>query len=359
MRAALAFVLACASLLPTAATADDRVRTVVMGIAARRGVDDPTLPQALSRVVLGEYAKDPTRVVIGPDDLSRALEWEASRQQAGCDDNACLAEVGAALDAARIVNGTLDAVGSVYLLSLSEIDARTLEPTGRVQEEVPKDEAKLLEATRRLAIEMLRKSSASLLNSGGAFVANAGSIEIASDPNGAQILVSNNVLGATPTKIDNVAAGRHVVRLTRTDYEPVEVEVPVHPGGVTRVKAELRIVRSLAEKNIEIRNMKWREADQNNTVFGWSKVAVGAVSAGAGLVIAVGGLGDGGLATGVVVGAVGAGIIAWGATDLLNPPKRPVPEWEIERKVTVTPPKDKGEVEVKVLQEAPVSTTTR
>jgi hypothetical protein len=358
MRAALAFVLSCVFLLPTSASADDRVRTVVMGIAARRGVDDAALTQALSRVVLGEFAKDPSRVVIGPDDISRALEWEASRQQAGCDDNACLAEVGAALDAARIVNGTLDAVGSIYLLSLSEIDARTLEPTGRVQEEVPKDEAKLLDATRRLAVDLLKKSGASLASSGGTFIGNAGSIEIASDPNGAQILVSNNVLGTTPTKIDNVAPGRHVVRLTRNDYEPIEVEVPVHPGGVTKVNAELRIVRSLAEKNIEIRNVKWREADQNNTIFGWSKVGLGTVGAGAGALIALGG-GDGGFITGVVVAAVGAGIIAWGATDLLNPPKRPVPEWEIERKVTVTPPKDKGEVEVKVLQEAPVSTMTR
>jgi hypothetical protein len=360
MRAALLLMLSCTSLLPSTALAADagRLRTVVMGIAGRRGVDDAALTQALSRVVLGEYAKDPTRVVIGPDDITRVLEWEASRQQAGCDDNACLAEVGAALDAARIVNGTLDAVGNIYLLSLSEIDARTLEPSGRVQEEVPKDEAKLLDATRRLAVDLMKKSGATLASSGGTFVGNAGSIEIVSDPNGAQILVSNNVLGTTPTKIDNVAPGRHLVRLTRNDYESVEVEVPVHPGGVTKVNAELRIVRSLAEKNIEIRNTRWREADQNNTIFGWSKVAFGAVGIGAGLAVMVAGRGDG-LVPGGLIAGVGTGLAAWGAVDVLNPPKRPIPEWEIERKVTVTPPKDKGEVEVKVLQEAPASTMTR
>ena len=360
MRHALLFALLLSTLLSgEALAADGRVRTVVMGIAARRGVDDATLTAALSRVVLGEYAKDPMRVVIGPDDISRVLEWEASKQQAGCDDNACLAEVGAALDASRIVNGTLDAVGSIYLLSLSEIDARTLEPMGRVQEEVVKDEAKLFDATRRLSLELVKKAASNLasLPSTGPFTGNAGSIEIVSDPGGAQILVSNNVVGTTPTKIDNVTPGRHVVRLTRNDYEPVEVEVPVHPGGTTKVKAELRIMRALAEQNIEIRNGKWREADQNNRIFGWSKVGLGTVGASAGALVAFGG--DGGFITGIVVAGVGAALIAWGATDLLNPPKRPTPEWEFERKVTVTPPKDKGDVEVRVLQETPASTTTR
>jgi hypothetical protein len=124
------------------------------------------------------------------------------------------------------------------------------------------------------------------------------------------------------------------------------------------VNAELRIIRSLAERNIEVRTTRWREVDQNNTIFGWSKIALGTVGAGAGALVALGDAG-GGLIAGVVVAAVGGGLIAWGATDLLNPPKRPIPEWELERKVTVTPPKDKGEVEVKVLQEAPASTMTR
>jgi hypothetical protein len=363
MLSRVAFILTAsivASLFHAApAVADDgRMRTVVMGIAARRGVDDKTLVAALSSVVLSTYAKDGVRIVIGPEDITRALEWEASRQQAGCDDSACLAEVGAAMDAARIVNGTLDAVGNVYLLSLSEIDAKTLEPVGRVQREVEKDEAALLDATRELAGELLRQSGTSLsgIANSGPFSGNAGSIEIASDPNGAKIIVGNAVVGETPTKIDNIRPGRHMVRLTRNDYESVEFEVPVHAGGSTRVKAELMLLRSIAEKNIEVRNARWRDDDQFNQIAGWSKIGVGTVGAliGAALILpAIGGDGggDGAVITGLVVGAAGAGILAWGVIDLSTPPARPVPEWEIERKVTVTPPKEKGEAEVRVLQD--------
>jgi len=116
------------------------------------------------------------------------------------------------------------------------------------------------------------------------------------------------------------------------------------------VKAELRLQRSIAEKNIEIRNARWREDDQWNQIGGWTKVGVGAVVTVVGAGIAVGGLRDG-LIPGIAVGAVGAGVIAWGIVDLTNPPERPLPEWEIERKVTITPPKGKGDAEVKMLQD--------
>jgi len=362
MRVALLFALLLGTVTPTLAQtgSDSRLRTVVLGIAGRRGVEDRTLVAALSSVVIGVYGNDPTRLVIGPDDISRALEWEASKQQAGCDNSACLAEVGAALDAARIVTGTVDAVGEVFILSLTEIDARTLEPVARGQEEVTKNEAALLDATKRLATDVLRKSASLAGNTtGGAFAANAGGIEIASDPGGAQILVSNNVVGSTPTRIDNVAPGRHMVRLTRPDYETVEFEVPVHAGGTTQVKAELRLMRKIAEQNIEIRNARWRDEDQWNQIGGWTKVGIGVVGVGAGLGIMASGAGDGGLVGGLLVGAAGAGVIAWGAGGLLTPPPRPIPEWELERKVTVTPPKDKGDIEVKVLQEGRAPNATR
>ena len=355
MRVALFIALVLGTVTPAVAqhSTDSRLRTVVLGIAGRRGVDDRALVAALSSVVIGVYGNDPTRVVIGPDDISRALEWEASRQQAGCDNSACLAEVGAALDAARIVTGTVDAVGDVYLLSLTEIDARSLEPVARGQQEVERTESALLDATRRLVTELLKKSATlSTYSTGGSFAANAGGIDIASDPGGAQILVSNNVVGTTPTRIDNISPGRHIVRLTRPDYETVEFEVPVHAGGTTQVKAELRLMRKIAEQNIEVRNARWRDEDQWNQIGGWAKIGVGVVGVGAGVALIASGTGNGGLVGGLLVGSAGAGMIAWGAGGLLSPPLRPIPEWELERKITVTPPKEKGDVEVKVLQHA-------
>lgn len=350
----------------SAAPHDDRLRTVVMGIAPRRGVTDPDLAHALSDVVLGAYAGDARRIVIGPDDIRRALEWEASRQQAGCNDSACLAEVGAALNANRIVSGTLDALGDGYLVTLAEIDAQTLEPVARAQEEVKKDEAELVRATRRLTEQLLSRAQSQKATTAAAmFSGSSGSIELNTDPRGANVLVGGQPVGTTPTRIDNVAAGRHQVRITRDDYETIDIDIPVHAGGTTKVNAELRILRAIAEQNLAARQAKWRDSNQWNQIGGWTKAGVGVVVGGAGALWAVSSLTNGGgpfggdTLTAVVVTAGGAGLVAWGVVDLLNPPKPPVAEWELDRKVTVTPPKGSGDAEVKLIQEAPKQQSER
>ncbi len=343
---------------------DRRLRTVVMGIVPRHGVTDVNLAHALSDVVLGAYAADPQRVVIGPDDIRRVLEWEASRQQAGCNDSACLAEVGAALNANRIVSGTLDALGDGYMLTLAEIDAQSLEPIARAQEEVPKSETELVRATRRLAEQLRARAQLQPSTTAAAlFSGSSGSIELNTDPRGALVLVGGQSVGTTPTRIDNVAAGRHRVRITRDDYETIDVDIPVHPGGTTMVTAELRILRAIAEQNLVARQAKWRDTDQMNLIAGWTKVGAGVVVGGAGAALAVGSISSGAspfsgdvLGPVLVVG-IGAGLIGWGSIDLLNPPKQPVAEWDLERKVTVTPPKGTGDVEVKRLQEAAAAST--
>ena len=357
--ALVVIVSASDALAQAAAPADDRLRTVIMGIAPRRGVKDADLGHALSDVVLGVYSGDARRIVIGPEDLRRALEWEASRQQAGCDDSKCLAEVGAALDAARIVSGTLDLVGDTYLLTLAEIDAQSLEPVARVQDELKKDEGELVKATKRLSLDLLQKAAAQKATvAAAAFAGSSGSIEFTTDPRGATIFVGGQPVGTTPTRIENVAVGRHAVRLTRDDYETVDVDVPVAAGGTTRVDAQLRILRQIAEANLEVRQNKWRDADQWNQIVGWSKAGGGVVVGGLGVAYAgasaTSSNAGGAVVTGLVVGAVGAAFVAWGAVDLLNPPPAPIPEWEIERKVTVTPPKGTGDAEVKMIQEAKV-----
>lgn len=349
----LALCFSEVGLAQTAAPVDHRVRTVIMGIAARRGVKDKDLTHALSDVVLGAYAADANRVVIGPEDLRRALEWEASRQEAGCDDSTCMAEVGAALDAARIVSGTLDALGDGYLLTLAEIDAKSLEPVARAQEEVSKNESELVKATKRLTEQLMAKAAVNQATvSAATFSGASGSIEFNTDPRGAQILVGGQSVGVSPTRIENVAAGRHTVRITRDDYETVDVQVPVVPGGATKVDVEMRIMRAIAEKNLAAKQAKWRDNDEWNQIGGWSKIAGGSVLGLAGVGIGLSGAGDGGLIGGIAVAGVGAALIGWGSVDLLNPPARPIPEWEISRKVTVTPPKGAGDAEVKVIQQA-------
>jgi hypothetical protein len=251
------------------------------------------------------------------------------------------------------------------MVTLSEIDAKTLEAVGREQERVKNDENALVDAVTRLAQTLVNKGGVGVASS---VVGNAGSLEILTDPRGAQILLAGNNMGTTPTKIDNLSTGNQKLRLLRDDYEPVEVEVPIYAGGVTKVNAEMRILRALAEKNLEARRASWRERDQWNTIGGWTKAGIGGVVAAGGTLLAISGgvdrivtgQGGNGVAfTGLAVGGLGAAVLAWGVVDLLNPPAPPVPEWEIERKVVVTPPSGQGEKKVHVLQHAVSAPTTQ
>jgi hypothetical protein len=373
MRACFAVALLLAgfaSLVPAAAAnaaepatpakpADDRLRTVILGVQGRRGVDDKQLAAALTDVVQGIYAGDTRRIVIGRDDIMRVLDLEAEKQSLGCDSDKCLAEVGQALDAARIVTGSLDKLGDGYMVTMTEIDARSLEAIGRVQERVPIDENKLVDAVTRLAGELVKQASTMAAGSTVRGFASAGSLEIETDPRGAKIVLAGNELGQSPTKIDNLAAGTQRLRLVRDDYEPVEVDVPIYSGGTTKVTAEMRILRALAEQNLQVRQEKWRETNQWHTAGAWTKVGLGTLVAGAGTLYGAGNLGVTGgernLGQAVVgfalIGGAGAGILSWGILDLLTPPPPPVPEWEIERKVVVTPPKEQAPQKVQVLQE--------
>ncbi len=198
---------------------------------------------------------------------------------------------------------------------------------------------------------MLAKSK---VGGAGHVVGNAGSVEITSDPRGAEVLFGGEKMGTTPTRIDNLATGDQHLRLLREDYEPVEVDVPIHPGGTTKVDAELRILRPLAEKNFEVRKAAYDEDLTWHNVGAWSKVGGGLVVAGLGSLLGVGQLLGRNVPMavgGFGVGALGGGLSVWGVVDLLNPPPAPLPEWEIQRAVTVTPPAGAGEQRVQLLQD--------
>lgn len=137
--------------------ADRRRKTVVLGIVGRRDVDGE-LAQVLSDIVQTELARDADRLVLGPTDLKRVLGFQETRQRLGCDTSSCLSEVASALDADRLVTGSLDRLGASYLLVLTEIDARTLAPLGRVDKTLAADEEMIAAGVRAAAIELVALS---------------------------------------------------------------------------------------------------------------------------------------------------------------------------------------------------------
>jgi hypothetical protein len=124
-----------------------KLKTVVLGLEGRRGVD-AGLAEALTDIVQGVYARQPDRVVLGRKDLERVLGFEETKQAVGCTDESCLSEIASALDADRLISGSLDKIGTTYLFVLTELDARRLQPIGRTEHQFAVEEAGLIPAVR-------------------------------------------------------------------------------------------------------------------------------------------------------------------------------------------------------------------
>jgi hypothetical protein len=311
------------------------LRTVILGVTARRGIDDPRLGEALSDVVIAVYGGDAGRSVVGPADLRRALDWDAARQAIGCDSDSCIAEVASAMNAARLVSGTVDAVGDEFLVTLTELDGNTFTAVGRVQRTVRKDESLLLKTVREAADE-LRSIK------GG----NSGRLDLSSDPRGAAIFINNVAMGVTPALLPDLASGDVVVRLVRDDYDVAEFKAPIFGGDTTAVTAQLRLRRTMAEANLRAQQERYEQDGVGRKIAGGVGIGVGVVSS----LVLLGGLAlalNSPVGGGVVaaVGATGAiGGFVYGGVQLLAAPPPPEPEWTLKRVVTITPPKGRGEV---------------
>lgn len=70
--------------------------------------------------------------VLSSEDVRRVLDVEAQRQAAGCEGQSdCLAEIGAALGADRVVYGTVGRLGTAWVVSLSVVDPNDARAFGR------------------------------------------------------------------------------------------------------------------------------------------------------------------------------------------------------------------------------------
>lgn len=325
------------------------IKTVVVGLSARRGVDEG-LAVAMSDVVQGVFTKSPGRKVLGRDDINRVLRFESERQAMGCDTDSCLSEIAQALDVDRLVTGSMDKVGSRYFVVITEIDARTVEPVGRVQGQLPLDEDRLVPAVADLALKLLRQSRMSASPEGPTGGETVGALVVRASPEGARVVVGGREVGVTPLRVDTLPPGTHEVFLTREGYQPVRVAVPVYSGATTEVEGHLAAPPKPSEEALA----SHKEALGWQSAFGWTKVGSGTLcglTAPCAGVVAVGvapkGAGQdiGFVACTSLQAALGIALCSWGIVDLLFPPEAPQAEGSPRHELEILPPPGKGEVQ--------------
>jgi len=101
------------------------------GMAHAASAADGTL---LTSMVTAAAGSDARMDVLSTTDVKKALDVEAQKSLAGCDEAAgsCLAEIAAAMDARSVLHGSVGQLGTDTVLTLSLFDTMSATAVGRV-----------------------------------------------------------------------------------------------------------------------------------------------------------------------------------------------------------------------------------
>jgi hypothetical protein len=130
-------------------------KVVVLPLVPLGGVSKETA-QLLGDALAGELRRRPGVSVLTQSDVAALLGVEKTRQMLGCAEAGCMAEIGGALGADRVVHGSLGRVGGSLVVNLSALDPRRASAAASVSERLRRaeDEA-FLDALPSLADALL------------------------------------------------------------------------------------------------------------------------------------------------------------------------------------------------------------
>lgn len=117
----------------TGARAGKSTKVVVLPLVPLGGVT-PETAQLLGDALAGELRRRSGVSVLTQSDIAALLGVEKTRQMLGCGEAGCMAEIGGALGADRVVHGSLGRVGGSLVVNLSALDARKASAAASVSE---------------------------------------------------------------------------------------------------------------------------------------------------------------------------------------------------------------------------------
>ena len=145
-----ALALLCTPVASLAAT-----RVAVMDLRARSA--SPAIAQVLGDLVAFELEESGRYQVLSAEDLTKAVELKGLQQTLGCDSASCQAELGQAVDVEQFVSGSVDRIGSRYLVLLRLVDVKSVSVVKQVRRSVPGEEDALIELVTASTRALLEK----------------------------------------------------------------------------------------------------------------------------------------------------------------------------------------------------------
>ena len=189
----------------------------------------PDLAHTLTGVIAEEAGKIPGFLAISQEEIGAMLGLERQRQMLGCGNESCLAEIGGALGARKVISGTLGKVGEAFVLQLQLVDTARAKVLGRESKTV-KDQSDLLMAARDLTHRLLT----------GTALDTTGKIKLAITPVGATVLLDGKAVGMSPLAAPlPMEEGKHKILIQKDGYVSYEATLEAVRGQTLFNEVEL------------------------------------------------------------------------------------------------------------------------
>jgi hypothetical protein len=159
MLARLACLFVLGAVPAAAQVGAPRCQIVVLNVVPQNLVDaDKGVPALLTDILAQQVSADSGCQVVTQADLTEMLDFEAAKL--ACTDavDSCLAELGNALGADRIVGSTVGSLGSDFVLNARLMNVKTGAVEARAQQVAPGAREQLRGATQNLARELFGKA---------------------------------------------------------------------------------------------------------------------------------------------------------------------------------------------------------
>jgi hypothetical protein len=109
-----------------------------------------------TEALAGELRRRPGTSVLADSDISALLGVERRKQVlTGCSDTGCLAEIGGALGADRVIHGTVGRLGNSLLVNIASLDAKKARSAASVSERLKARDEAFLDALPAMVDRLL------------------------------------------------------------------------------------------------------------------------------------------------------------------------------------------------------------
>lgn len=207
-----------------------KTRVAVMDLKGSEGISVDML-NALSALISETLEGLGPFKAITTQDIQQMLALEERKQSLGCSsDSACIAEIGGALGADYMVNGSVLVADGTYVLQLQLSNVKKARVEQRVTRDVTGQQRQLLEDTR-VATKLLVRD---ILSQRSGWIALTTGVE------GATVKLDGTIIGVTPLNTFAASGGMHTLVVEREGFIAATRDVEVTEQQTAQVNVVMQ-----------------------------------------------------------------------------------------------------------------------